>query len=306
MLTTDSLRGVWALVPTPWDRNDRLDEQVLRHDVSYLCRSGVAGLYTTASSGEFFAMNDDEFFCLVDVTLDEAKKSGTAVQVCCGATDTRSFIRRARYAVERGAAAVQVILPFYIKLVVEEAIEFLEQVATACGPVPLVHYNTANAKLTFEAEDYSKLKQRVPALIGTKLPRDEPLWFSHICERLPQINHFCGEYALAPNVAGGAKGIYSWLAVTNPRLTLAWFKACADGDWNEAIRVQRLVNQFKIHVKMQWQGQSDAAVNKTDAMINPNIQCGLRVRGPYRSSTTHDIDSARRWAEQHFPELLEL
>ncbi len=305
-LTSESLRGVWALVPTPWDAKDHLDEQVLRQDVGYLCSAGLTGLYTTASSGEFFAMDDDEFFCLVSAVVDEARSAGVPVQVCCSAPNTRGFLRRAEYAVEAGADAIQVILPYYIQLDLEEAFAFVETAARACGDVPLVHYNTGYAKLTFEAEDYRSLKERVPTLIGTKLPRDEPLWISNVCRLVPDVSHFCGEYAFAANFAGGVRGIYSWLAVTNPRLMVRWYETCAGGDWNEAIRIQQLVNRFKLEVKTRWAGKSDAAVNKADAALNPNIHCALRVREPYRSCTEEDLDRARSWAEHNFPELLEL
>ena len=303
-LTAENLHGVWALIPTPWDQQDRLDEQVLRHDVAYLCGSGLDGIYTTASSGEFFAMDDEEFCRLVDATLDEARKAQMPVQVCCAAADTRGFLRRASHAVEAGATAIQVILPYYIQLNREEAFTFMEDAARVCGDVPLVHYNSGYAKRTFEAEDYRQLKERVPTLIGTKLPRDEPLWFTNVCRLVPELSHFCGEYAFVANFAGGARGTYSWLAVTNPAVALNWYRACAEGDFNEATRIQRLVNRFKLEVKTTWQGASDAAVNKADAMINPNIRCGLQVRAPYTSCVQADIDRARVWAEEHFPELL--
>ena len=100
--------------------------------------------------------------------------------------------------------------------------------------------------------------------------------------------------------------MYSWLPVTNPRLTKRKYEACSSGDWNEAIRIQQLVNRFKLEVKTGWNGKSDAAVNKADAALNPNIHCDLRVREPYRSCMQEDLDRARSWAEQNFPELLEL
>ena len=304
MLTAETLEGVWALVPTPWDDADNLDEDALRHDVSYLCRSGVHGLYTTASSGEFYAMDDQEFQQLVRVVLDEAGKCKIPVQICCGATDTRSFLRRANFAAEAGAVAIQVILPFYVELTFDEAVSFMEEVAETCGQTPLVHYNTSYAKLTFEAEDYQRLSERVPSLIGTKLVKSQPLWFTTVCQKVPQLSHFTGEYTFVADFSGGARGIYSWIAVTNPGLTLCWYQACKECNWNEAIRIQRLVNLYKIHVKLHWHGLSDAAVNKADAMVNTNIRCGLRVRKPYNSCLQEDVDRARRWAQENFPELL--
>lgn len=225
-------------------------------------------------------MDNAEFFCLVSAVLDEARSAGIPVQVCCSAPDTRGFLRRVEHAVEAGASAIQVILPYYIQLDLEEAFAFVETAARTCGEIPLVHYNTGHAKLTFQAKDYRSLKERVPTLIGTKLPRDEPLWISNVCRLVPDVSHFCGEYAFAANFAGGVQGMYSWLAVTNPRLTMRWYEACSNGDWNEAIRIQQLVNRFKLEVKTGWNGKSDAAVNKADAALNPNIHCDLRVREP--------------------------
>ncbi len=304
MLTAKTLKGVWALVATPWTDDDHLDDQALHDDVTYLCGAGLDGLYTTASSGEFFAVDDGEFRRLVRIVLDAAKPTNTPVQVCCAASDTRGFLRRASFAVEAGCAAVQVILPCYIALTKAEALDFFRDAARVCGRTPLMHYNTANAKLTFEAEDYRRVVEEVPTLIGTKQPRGQPLWFANLCRQTPELSHFTAEYTYAADMAGGARGVYSWLAVTNPRLALHWHRACEGGDWNEAVRVQGLVNRFKNEVKQCWAGQSDAAVNKADAALNPNIRCGLRVRAPYRSCTREDVDTARRWAEQHFPELL--
>ena len=251
-------------------------------------------------------MYDEEFFRVVRICLEQGRKWGVPVQIGCGGTDTRSFLRRAEYAAEQGAAAVQVIWPYYVKLTVAEAVGFFEEVARACGEVPLVHYNTGYAKLTLEAEDYVRLAERVGTLIGTKLVKGDPLWFANVCEKAVGLSHFSGEYTLAADCLGGARGIYSWLAVTNPGLAVRWFAACEGGQWDEAMRIQRLVNLYKIHVKQRWAGQSNAAVNKADGAVNPNIRCGLRVRGPYGSCLAGDVEDARGWARGHFPELVEL
>lgn len=306
MLTAENLEGVWALVPTPWNENDCLDEDALAHDVAYLCRSGVDGLYTTASSGEFYAMEFEEFSRLVDIFLDVVDGSGCGHQIGCGWSDTRGVLKRVAYAVQRGAQAIQVIFPYYIQLTLDEAIRFMQDVARVAGDVPLVHYNTGYSKLTLEAEEYRRLKEEVPTLIGTKLTRGEPIWLAGVCHAAANLSHFTGEYTFVADMNSGARGIYSWLGTTNPALAGRWYAAVRGGDFNEAMRIQRLVNRFKIEVKSTFHGKSDAAVNKADAMINSNIRCGLRVRGPYTPCTAADVDRARAWAGEHFPELLEV
>lgn len=306
ILTAENLEGVWALVPTPWDDNDRLDEDVLAHDVAYLCRSGVDGLYTTASSGEFYAMEFDEFCRLVDIFLEQVKDGDCGHQIGCGWSDTRGTLKRVSYAVERGAQSIQIIFPYYIKLSLDEALCFMEDVGRAAGDVPLIHYNTDHSKLTLEAEHYRRLKEKVPTLIGTKLTRGEPIWFSRVCHMVPDVSHFTGEYTFAADINGGARGIYSWLGTTNPKLATHWYRAARGGNWNEAMRIQHLVNRFKIEVKSKYQGTSDAAANKADAMVNTNIRCGLRVRRPYAACSDNEVEQARAWAKKHFPELLDV
>jgi len=306
MLTADTLQGVWALVTTPWDESLRFDEETFRHDVAYQCGSGVHGLYTTASSGEFFALDFEEFKRFVGAFMEEVAKAKMPHQIGCAWHDTRGALQRVEYAVERGAEAIQIVFPYYAELSIDEAMRFMEDVARAAGPTPLVHYNTAYAKLTLEADDYQRLKDRVPTLIGTKLPKGEPLWFATVCEKVPQLSHFSGEYTFVADFAAGARGIYSWLAVTNPRLTLEWYDACARGDYNRAMAIQTLVNRYKIHVKLNWKGHSDAAVNKADAAVNSSIRCHPRVRPPYMSCTEENVERARGWAKENFPELLEL
>ena len=306
MLTAENLRGVWAFVLTPWDEKGRLDEDALGGNVAYQCGCGVHGIYTTSSSGEFFAMDFDEFSRLVDICTEEAKKANMPIQIGCGGVDTKSIVKQAEYACVRGADAIQVIFPYYTKLTIEEAVGFFKDVAEACGDVPLVHYNTSYAKLTLGADDYLRLADCVPTLIGTKLTKGDPLWFTNVCQKVPGLSHFSGEYTFVADFVGGAKGIYSWLAVTNPSLTLRWYEACVDGDWNRAIEIQRRVNLYKVRVKSKWHGTSNAAINKTDAVINPNIKSNLTVRAPYKSCTLSDVEAARRWAKDNFSELLEL
>ena len=56
MLTAESLQGIWAFVPTPFDKHDRFDEEVFHQDIEYLCQSELHGIYTTSSSGEFYSL----------------------------------------------------------------------------------------------------------------------------------------------------------------------------------------------------------------------------------------------------------
>lgn len=306
MLTADTLHGVYSFVPLPWDEDYRLDEAVLRHDLDYLCGTGLHGLYTTDTSGEFYALEYAEFQRVVGIVTEVAGAAGMPVQVGCTWSDTRGALRRAEHAVRCGAAAVRFAFPFWQQLSVAECLRFTVELAAVCGDVPLVHYNTPRCKVVFGVAEYRQAVDLAPTLIGTKTPLHDPIELAGLIEGVPELSHFVGEYVFAPALAAGARGIYSFLGATNPRLALEWYDACRAGRWQRALQIQTAINRWKVLVKSRWSCTGDAAINKLDAIVNPNIRCSPRVRPPYTAGSADDVAFARRWAAAHFPDLLQL
>ena len=306
MLTSKTLSGVWCFVPLPWNENDRLDEDALCHNLEYLCSTGVAGLYTLDSSGEFFTLEYDEFFRVIDLVTKVVKPTGMPLQIGCTWSDTRGALKRAERAVEAGADAIRFAFPYWEPMTRKECFQFVKELSKAVGKVPLIHYNNSNTKVVFSADDYRGLLQETDGLVGTKVVSGDPIALVELVDKVPELSHFVGEYSFVQGMAMGARGMYSWLAAANPQMAVRWHEYCCQGDWSSAIDIQQKVIRYKTHVKLHWHGHSDAAVNKADAAVNPNLRGGLRVRGPYTYAIMEDVELARKWAETNFPELLEL
>jgi len=305
VLNPDELRGVFNFVPTPWDGEYELDEAALRHDVEYLCESPLTGLYTTDSTGEFYTLEFEEFCRLVDVVLDVAGPTETPVQINCTWTNQRGALRRAEYAAEQGADAVRFAFPYWHDLTIEEAIRFVEKIARAAEPAPLVHYNIPRSTPVFGAEEYRRLVDRVPSLIGTKSPLDESSVLEMLTE-VPELRHFVGDHQFVALMGAGADGMYSWLGVLNPRLTMEWYEACVGGDWSRAMEIQTMVWRYRYMIDQQgWDIHTDAGYNKLDAAVNPNIETHPRVRPPYTSGTLDQVETVRTWIAENEPELLD-
>lgn len=302
VLTRDSLEGVYAFIPMPWDDQEQLDEATLRHDVSYLAGSAVDGVYGLDSTGEFYTIELPEYRRAVDIMVEASGE--TPLQVNCTWPNRTGALERASYAGQQGVDAVRFAFPFWESVTVDEAIEFMEELAEAADPAPLVHYNIPRAKLVFGLDEYRRVVDRVPELIGTKLSIGERETIELLAE-LPELNHFVGENHFTAMMAAGASGGYTWLGTMNPRVMAEWYRACTSGDWNRAIEIQQLawkygrmrIDEFDVH--------TDAAYNKIDAAVNPNIDCGVGVRGPYRSASPDDVETAATWAAEHTPELVE-
>src|SRR5437867_6815786 len=75
-LTRDNLHGIWAAVATPFDAQDRFDEDIFREYIRRLHAAGVHGIYTTDSDGEFYAIELDEFKQVIKVFADETQRLG--------------------------------------------------------------------------------------------------------------------------------------------------------------------------------------------------------------------------------------
>src|SRR5947209_18730197 len=99
-LTRDNLHGIWAAIATPFDAQDRFDEDVFRENMRRLHAAGVHGIYTTDSDGEFYAIELDEFKEIIRTFADEARRLGVASQVGVTWSHTAGMLDRLRFAAE--------------------------------------------------------------------------------------------------------------------------------------------------------------------------------------------------------------
>ena len=94
--STRELHGVWAAQPIAWDDREQFDPAAYESDIDYLCSAGIHGIYSGGSTGEFYALDFDDFVATNSVMLRTAKAAGVLVQVGATALGTREVERRAR------------------------------------------------------------------------------------------------------------------------------------------------------------------------------------------------------------------
>ena len=94
MLTRDDLKGPWAGLPVAWDENLDFDEKAYRTDLERACKTGVPGVYTAGTTGEFYAMELDEWKQIARVTVEVCRNHGTSVMIGITSTYTLGAQRR--------------------------------------------------------------------------------------------------------------------------------------------------------------------------------------------------------------------
>lgn len=305
-LKSESLQGMWAGLPVPWDDHDRINEEALRENVRRACRAGAHGVYTHGTTGEFYAQTEEEWRTVVQATVEECRNLRTPVQVGCTALWTGEVIRRAAFAQNVGADAVQIAFPFWLPLTEDQAVQFLGDIGTAVPEMPIILYDTDRSKRPLTLELLRRIQNARIPVIGCKGGRGKEE-LARFRELAPSIRLFVGEPELAASWEYGARGCYSAFVYACPRFMLRYFDLCERGS-EEALQIgQKLQRMIKEYVVPRFaKGMYDTAFDRTFATMTGFLTGSLlQSRAPYDSATQADVEACRAWCAQHLPEFIE-
>lgn len=139
-MTGSNLRGALTALVTPLSADgSSIEFGALEKLVSNQLEAGIGGLVACGTTGETPTLTPDE---QRDVIKTVARLAGGKVPVVAGAgnNDTLDSINIAKTAVEAGADAVMVVMPYYNKPSQEGMVRHVQAIAGAVD-VPVVVYN---------------------------------------------------------------------------------------------------------------------------------------------------------------------
>jgi len=309
MLTRETFIGPWAGLPVAWTDDDQFDEGTYRGDVASCCEVGVPGVYTGGTTGEFYAMDYDEFQAVARATVEEGHAGGKPVMIGCSSTYTLGAARRAAYAAEIGADAIQVALPFWMEICDDQIVPFFKEVATASGGLPFSVYETTRAKKTLTVDQHRAIKDAVPSYMMVKANADTVGCMPEGCAALSKfINVFVGEDKWGKLGRTGAMGCCSSVVYWNPYVTLPLWQQVRQGDWPSVDATCGRLSELMTFLGATFgpKGFTDTAFDRLGGVASGFLKTSLRSRGPYPSCTREDVETLRRWYQDHFPEMLRL
>lgn len=133
-------RGVFAVLVTPFTKDDKIDETKFRRHLRFLIDKGkVHGVLPTGSTGEFAGLSDAERMQVADIVINEVK-GAVPVVVGTAAVATKDTIRFSQYAQKAGADGVMVVPPYYCHPDSREMYEHYKALAENVD-IPIVLYN---------------------------------------------------------------------------------------------------------------------------------------------------------------------
>ena len=309
MLTRQTFTGPWAGLPVAWTDDDKFDEATYRGDVARCCDADVPGVYTGGTTGEFYAMEFDEFQAIARATVEECHARNKPAMVGCSSTYTLGVQRRAAFAADIGADAIQVALPFWMEVGAPQIVPFFQQVSDAAGGLPVSIYETTRSKVVLTLEQHRAIHAAVPNYLMVKANAGTIGASKAGCEALSEIvSVFVGEGLWASLGPSGAKGGCSSVVYWNPRVCLGLWQDVASQNWDAVNATQTSLAPLFAFLAAEYspQGLTDSAFDRLGGVASGFLKTSLRCRGPYPSATPEDVETLRAWYAEHFPEMLEL
>jgi dihydrodipicolinate synthase/N-acetylneuraminate lyase len=305
-LTRQSLRGVWPALIVPWTDRDQVDLRRLAQEVRGYAGTGVHGVYTGGTTGEFYAQDDTSFAKITHTVVEQGHAIGLPVQIGATALSTRTTIERIRVAKRAGADAVQLALPFWLTLKDDEVERYVAEVAAAAGRLPIVLYLTDRSKRKIGPALLGRLAARHPTFLGTKDTTATPDEVRAMLDEAPDLAIFGGENFLERIPVGG-RGGYCSITGFNARKVVELYTLCAEGRLAEARpladTIRRYLHEAVLQPLAHEAGLWDSALDRVQRVAGGGV-VGLRCQSPYRSGSERHVRELIAWVRKHAPDFL--
>lgn len=284
------MHGYLAGVPLPWDKRGAFLKDQFRGAIEALLEDGCDGLYLFGTSGEGYAVSDEEFGTIIETFVEATGGADVFRQVGCFGLSSDQIIRRCKVASDLGADSVQITLPFWKEL---NDIELRRYFADVCGDladIQFLLYNNPRNKRRLNGKELEALASATPNLCATKTGSGAWIEFYELVTESPSLQHFVTEPAFQFCRGVANVGLIPSSNYANPEKCRAYYKAVIEGDQKLAQLLHaEIINFFhKTAVPLLRKGYIDGAVDKAYARIR-GMEFSLEMKSPYASLSEEDF-----------------
>jgi 4-hydroxy-tetrahydrodipicolinate synthase len=168
-----SIGGIITAMVTPFDGNDRVDEDATAALIGHLLENGSDGVVMASTTGESSTLDDEEKLRLFRLAAEEA---GDAIVVAnTGSNDTRHSVELTEKASEiDGVDAILAVTPYYNKPNRRGIVAHFHAVASATD-LPVIVYNIPSRCVVDISNELLKELAQVDNISGVKQARAERL-----------------------------------------------------------------------------------------------------------------------------------
>lgn len=167
--------GVIPPIITPFREDGTIHYSALADMANHLVDHGVHGLFPFGTTGEFYAVSDEEFVKALQ-TVKEAVKNRTdcynkPIQLLAGCSHitTRGVVHLIRLVEQVGGYdAVSVLTPMFVSQTQDELYQYYKTIAGSTDMPVIMYNNKPKTNVTIAPETAARLAHDCPNIIGVK------------------------------------------------------------------------------------------------------------------------------------------
>ncbi len=232
-----NLGSILTAMITPFDANDRIDEDATVAVMHRLVESGSDGIVLSGTTGEASTLTDDEKLQLFALGMRELGGRATIV-AGTGSNDTAHSVHLTRQAAELGVDAVLAVTPYYNRPPRAGIVGHFRAIAEV--GLPVVVYNIPARCVTNLPPDLLRELSEIDNIIGVKEANPDQV------DGTLAIDDFLvyagNDDLLLPIVSGGGDGVISVASHLVGDQMQAICAAARAGDHTEATRLDRALH----------------------------------------------------------------
>lgn len=303
------IAGNWAILLLATGKDGTIDYKKLGDEIDILIASDPNGIYSNGTAGEFYTLTEKEFEKTSILLAAKCSSSKTPFQIGVSHPSPQISLQRLKRIKMLKPCAVQVILPDWFPVTLEEAVIFLQKMEEAANGISLVLYNPPHAKKQLNPENWAGLKKQVPSLEGLKVfdQNGDPKWYAELRKYSGGLSVFIPGHRLASGIKQGAHGAYSNMACLNPFAAQKWYNLIKK-DLEAGLELESRINVFMkkfIEPLITVHHYPNHACDRFMAVLGGWADVGDKLRWPYKSVPREYADKIRKDAQTIVPEFFE-
>lgn len=254
--------GIIPPIITPFDDEGHIDCRALAKMSAHLVENGVHGLFPFGTTGEFYAIGDEEFVrgleTVRDAVAGRQNRFGKPIQLLAGCSHitTREVIRLIKLVEGVGGYdAVSVLTPMFVSQTQEELYRYYRTIAESTTMPVIMYNNKPKTNVTITPETAARLAHDCANIIGVKDSTGDMT----NCEEYLRLtmdvrDHFnvvMGRDTLIyAGLHYGCSGAVASCANVAPRVVADIYDKFIDGDWAGALEAQYRLAPLRIACAM--------------------------------------------------------
>jgi len=254
--------GVIPPIITPFDENGRVDCKALKEMSVHLVKNGVHGLFVFGTTGEFYAIDDEDYVLGLEAVKEAVKgmtdRYGKPIQLVAGSNHItpRGVIRLIRKVEEIGGYdAITVLTPMFVSQTQEELYNYFKTIADSTEMPILLYNNKAKTNVNIAPETVARLVKECKNIAGVKdSTGDMTTCEEYLRLTMDERDHFQvimgRDTMIYAGLQYGCAGAVASCANVAPRVVADIYDKFVEGDWAGALEAQYRLAPLRIACNM--------------------------------------------------------